>query len=308
MKILVTGATGFVGRAVLARLAASGYVTIPAVRSSAGLPGEQLVGELDSDTNWTVALNSVDAVVHLAARVHVMHDGENFPQEAFHRVNALGTVRLAEQAAAAGVKRLVFLSSIKVNGEGSPIPYRETDPPAPLDPYAISKWEAEQGLHNITARTGLEVVILRPPLVYGPGVKANFRRLMDAVRRGIPLPFGSIDNRRSMLYLENLVDAIRVCIEHPAAANKTYLIADGKDVSTPDLVRRLARAMNRPARLLPVSPALLTASATLLGKRDQVARLLGSLTLDSSAIRRDLGWTPPYTLDDGLRMTVSEPA
>ena len=308
MKILVTGATGFVGRAVLARLAASGYATMPAVRSSAGLPGEQLIGELDSDTNWTVALNGVDAVVHLAARVHVMHDGENFPQEAFHRVNALGTVRLAEQAAAAGVKRLVFLSSIKVNGEGSPDPYRETDPPAPCDPYAISKWEAEQGLHDIAARTGLEVVILRPPLVYGPGVKANFRRLMDAVRKGIPLPFGSIDNRRSMLYLENLVDAIRVCIEHPAAANKTYLISDGKDVSTPDLVRRLARAMNRPARLLPVSPALLTAAATLLGKRDQVARLLGSLTLDSSAIRRDLGWTPPYTLDDGLRMTVSEPA
>ncbi len=308
MKILVTGATGFVGRAVLARLAASGYATMPAVRSSAGLPGEQLIGELDSDTNWTVALNGVDAVVHLAARVHVMHDGEDVPQKAFHRVNALGTVRLAEQAAAAGVKRLVFLSSIKVNGEGSPIPYCETDPPAPLDPYAISKWEAEQGLHNVTARTGLEVVILRPPLVYGPGVKANFRRLMDAVRKGIPLPFGSIDNRRSMLYLENLVDAIRVCIEHPAAANKTYLISDGEDVSTPDLVRRLARAMNRPARLLPVSPALLSASATLLGKRDQVARLLGSLTLDSSAIRRDLGWTPPYTLDDGLRMTVSEPA
>ena len=308
MKILVTGATGFVGRAVLARLAASGYATMPAVRSSAGLPEEQLIGELDSDTNWTVALNGVDAVVHLAARVHVMHDGENFPHEAFHRVNALGTVRLAEQAAAAGVKRLVFLSSIKVNGEGSPVPYRETDIPAPQDPYAISKWEAEQGLHDIAARTGLEVVILRPPLVYGAGVKANFRRLMEAVRKGIPLPFGSIENSRSLLYLGNLVDAIRACIEHPAAANKTYLISDGEDVSTPDLVRRLARAMNRPARLLPVPPALLSAAGTLLGKRDQVARLLGSLTLDSSAIRRDLGWTPPYTLDDGLRMTVSEPA
>ena len=239
---------------------------MPAVRSSAGLPGEQLIGELDSDTNWTVALNGVDAVVHLAARVHVMHDRRRFPQQAFHRVNALGTVRLAEQAAAAGVKRLVFLSSIKVNGEGSPVPYRETDPPAPQDPYAISKWEAEQGLHDIAARTGLEVVILRPPLVYGPGVKANFRRLMNAVRKGIPLPFGSIDNRRSLLYLGNLVDAIRVCIEHPAAANKTYLISDGEDVSTPDLVRRLARAMNRPARLLAVPPALLTAAGNAVGQ------------------------------------------
>ena len=308
MRLLITGATGFVGRAVLGRLSAPGYQIIPAVRHAAGLPGEIIVGDLSANIEWASALKGIDTVVHLAARVHIMCDKEHDPLNAFRKVNVLGTLRLAEQAAAAGVKRLVFLSSIKVNGEGSPVPYCETDTPDPQNPYAISKWEAEQGLHDIAARTGLEVVILRPPLVYGPGVKANFRRLMNAVRKGIPLPFGSIDNRRSLLYLGNLVDAIRACIEHPAAANKTYLIADGEDVSTPDLVRRLAGAMNRPARLLAVPPALLSAAGTLLGKRDQVARLLGSLTVDSSAIRRDLGWTPPHTLDDGLRMTVSEPA
>ena len=308
MRVLVSGANGFVGRALCGHLNAHGHVVVPAVRRVSGLAGEAVVGDIDGATDWTAALSGCDAVAHLAARVHMMDESAQDVLALYRATNTQATLSLAQQAAKVGIKRLVFISSIKVNGEGSPDPYRETDPPAPRDPYAISKWEAEQGLHDIAARTGLEVVILRPPLVYGPGVKANFRRLMDAVRKGIPLPFGSIDNRRSLLYLGNLVDAIRVCIEHPAAANKTYLISDGEDVSTPDLVRRLARAMNRPARLLPVPPALLSAAGTLLGKRDQVARLLGSLTLDSSAIRRDLGWTPPYTLDDGLRMTVSEPA
>jgi nucleoside-diphosphate-sugar epimerase len=308
MRVLVSGANGFVGRALCSHLNAHGHAVVPAVRRDSGLAGEAVVGDIDGATDWTAALPGCDAVAHLAARVHMMDESAQDVLALYRATNTQATLSLAQQATQVGVKRLVFISSIKVNGDGSPVPYCETDFPAPHDPYATSKWEAEQGLHDIAARTGLEVVILRPPLVYGPGVKANFRRLIDAVRKGIPLPFGSIDNRRSLLYLGNLVDAIRVCIEHPVAANKTYLISDGEDVSTPDLVRRLAKAMNRPARLLPVPPTLLSAAGTLLGKRDQVARLLGSLTLDSSAIRRDLGWTPPYTLDDGLHMTVSEPA
>lgn len=306
MKLLVTGAGGFIGRAVCAELAKHGGRVIPAVRSPRGLQNEIVTGDIGPHTDWTAALDGADAVVHLAARVHVMRDTEANPLQAFRAVNTLGTLRLAEQAAAAGVKRLIYLSSIKVNGEGSRVPYRETDTPAPEDAYAVSKWEAEQGLREIAARTGLEVVILRPPLVYGPGVKANFLSLMNAVEKGLPLPFGLIRNRRSLLYLGNLVDAIRVCIEHPAAANKTYLLSDGEDVSTTELIRRLAKAMNRPARLLPIPPVLLTALARLFGRHKELSRLLGSLTIDTSVIRRELNWTLPYTLDEGLSMTAGK--
>lgn len=306
MKLLVTGAGGFIGRAVCAELAKRGDRVIPAVRSPRGLQNEIVTGDIGPHTDWTAALDGADAVVHLAARVHVMRDTEANPLQAFRAVNTLGTLHLAEQAAAAGVKRLIYLSSIKVNGEGSRVPYRETDTPAPEDAYAVSKWEAEQGLREIAARTGLEVVILRPPLVYGPGVKANFLSLMNAVEKGLPLPFGLIRNRRSLLYLGNLVDAIRVCIEHPAAANKTYLLSDGEDVSTTELIRRLAKAMNRPARLLPIPPVLLTALARLFGRHKELSRLLGSLTIDTSVIRRELNWTLPYTLDEGLSMTAGK--
>jgi UDP-glucose 4-epimerase len=263
-----------------------------------------VVGEIGANTGWQRAVDGCDAVVHLAARVHVMRDSAADPLAAFRAVNVDGTLNLARQAAAAGVKRFVFLSSIKVNGEGSEVPYLESDSPAPLDPYAISKWEAEQGLREIAAQTGMEVVILRPPLVYGPGVKANFARLIRAVERGWPLPLGAIDNRRSLLFLGNLVDAIRLCLEHPAAANRTYLLSDGEDVSSAELVRRLAKAMGKPARLLPVPAWAFGLAGRLLGRRQEVARLLGSLTVDSSAIRRELGWVPPYTLDQGLALTV----
>jgi nucleoside-diphosphate-sugar epimerase len=305
MKILVTGASGFVGTALGVHLTQRGNEVGRVVRTPHGTPQEIVIHHLDSVTDWRTALLGCDAIVHLAARVHVMHDSATDPVAVFREVNTLGTLNLATQAAAAGVKRLVYLSSIKVNGEGSAIPYRETDSPSPDDAYAISKWEAEQGLLAIAARTGLEVVILRPPLVYGSGVRANFRSLMNAVDRGWPLPLGMIRNRRSLVFLGNLIDAIRVCIDHPAAANKTYLVSDGEDVSTPELVRRLAAAMNRPARLLPVPPALLTLAGRLTGRHQAVSRLLGSLAIDSTAIQRDLGWRPPFSMAAGLQATVA---
>jgi UDP-N-acetyl-alpha-D-quinovosamine dehydrogenase len=307
MRVLITGPSGFIGSALSAELTSLGHEVIPAVRRASGLRSEVLVGDIGPNTDWTGALERVDAVVHLAARVHIMHDTATDPLQAFRDVNTVGTLSLAVQAAGANVKRLIYLSTIKVNGEGSFSPYRETDVPSPRDPYAISKYEAEQGLLELAAKGGLEVVILRPPLVYGPGVGGNFRALMNAVRDGIPLPFGGVHNQRSLLFLGSLVDAIRVCLDHPAAANKTYVISDGEDISTPDLIRRLARAMNRPARLLPVPRVLLAMTGRLFGKHQAMTKLLGSLTVDNSAIARDLGWNPPYNLDDGLRITVSRP-
>jgi nucleoside-diphosphate-sugar epimerase len=304
MRVLVTGASGFIGEALCTKLADAGYDIIRATRQQASGTNAVDVGDIGPDTDWNASLQGMDTVVHLAARVHVMRDDADNPLEAFRRVNTQGTLRLAGQAVGASVKRLVYLSSIKVNGEGSDHPYNEANLPEPNDPYAISKWEAEQGLRDIAEQTGLEVVILRPPLVYGPGVKANFLSLMNAVRKGLPLPLGGIDNRRSLIYLGNLVDAIRVCIEHPDAANKTYLVSDGEDISTPELVRKLAACMGCPARLLPVPSWLVSMAGLLTGKREAIARLLGSLTLDSSAIRRELDWTPPFTLNEGLCMTV----
>jgi nucleoside-diphosphate-sugar epimerase len=268
------------------------------------IPNAHAVGDIGPETDWHVALGGVEAVVHLAARVHVMRDTSVDPLAAFRAVNTEGTLNLARQAAAAGVKRFIFVSSIKVNGEGRDSPYTEFDLPAPQDAYAISKWEAEQGLREIESATGMEVVILRPPLVYGPGVGANFLRLMRSVERGWPMPFGRVDNRRSLLYLGNFTDAIRVCLDHPAAAGKTFLVSDGDDVSSADLIRRLALAMCRPARLLPVPPSWLRAAGVLFGRGAEVDRLLGSLCVDSSQIRRELGWRPPFSMDEGLRQTA----
>ncbi len=305
MKTLVTGATGMVGRVLCELLIARGYGIIPAVRQPAGLSNEVVTGEIGPTTDWHMALLGCDAVVHLAARVHVMEDTAQNPLALYRATNADATLNLARQAARAGVRRFVFISTIKVNGEGRDAPYRETDVPAPKDAYAISKWEAEQGLRQIAAETGLEVAILRPPLVYGPGVKANFRRLLDTVARGWPLPLGAIRNRRSLLYLGNFVDAIRVCVEHPAAAGQTFLLDDGQAVSTPQLVRAVAHALDRPAHLLAVPVKVLEFAGALLGKRAAVARLAGSLWVDSSLIRSRLGWTPPYSMEAGLAATVA---
>jgi len=304
MKVLVSGANGFVGRALCSYLKAHGHAVVPSVRRESSLMGEAVVGDIGAETDWRLALSGCDAVVHLAARVHVMADVAQNPLALYRATNTEATLNLARQAAQAGVKRFVFISTIKVNGEGRDAPYCETDEAAPEDAYAISKWEAEQGLWRVAEDTGLEVVILRPPLVYGPGVKANFLRLIRTVERGWPLPLGAIHNRRSLLYLGNFVDAIRLCVEHPAAAGQTFLLDDGEPVSTPELIRAVARAMGRPVRLLAVPVGVLEFAGALLGKRAAVARLTGSLFVDSSAIRSRLGWVPPYTMQQGLDATV----
>ena len=304
-RVLVTGATGFVGRALRAQLDAAGHAVVPSVRHGTGSPDEVVIGDIGLSTDWRLTLAGCDAVVHLAARVHMMQESVQDPLALYREINTEATLNLARQAAQAGVKRFVFVSTIKVNGEGRDEPYRETDVPAPEDAYAISKWEAEQGLLKIAQETGLEVVILRPPLVYGPGVKANFLRLMQTVQKGWPLPLGAIRNRRSLLYLGNFVDAIRLCLEHPAAAGQTFLLDDGEAVSTPDLIRAVARAMGRPARLIAVPVGVLEGVGALLGKRAAVARLTGSLYVDSAAIRTRLGWTPPFSMEAALAATVA---
>ena len=324
--ILVSGANGFLGSALSQTLTVRGYEHKKIVRRAC--LGAISVGNIDNQTAWGDALTGVDVVVHLAARVHVMHDTVTDPLAEFRKVNVFGTERLAREAARAGVRRFIYVSSIKVNGEqapgsylsqiastqippGSPLlkggtlgAFSEGDEPNPQDPYGVSKWEAEQALHRVAQETGLEVVIVRPPLVYGPGVGANFLRLLALVQKGVPLPFGAIKNQRSLVYVGNLVDAIITCLEHPAAAGQTYLVSDGEDVSTPELIRRIAHALGRPARLLPVPPILLRFAGQLTGKSAQVERLLDSLAIDSSKIRRELGWTPPFTMEQGLAETM----
>jgi UDP-glucose 4-epimerase len=258
---------------------------------------------LEPSTDWTAALDGVSAVIHCAARVHVMADTAADPLEEFRHVNVQGTLNLARQAAAAGVRRFVFVSSIKVNGEATQpgAPFTADDAPAPLDAYGVSKMEAEQGLRELAAQTGMEVIIIRPPLVYGPGVKANFAAKMRWLQRGVPLPLGAIHNQRSLVALDNLVDLIVTCLTHPAAANQTFLVSDGEDVSTSELLRRMGQALDRPARLLPVPQSWLKLAAAMVGKSDVAQRLCGSLQVDISKTRQLLSWTPPLSLDQGLK-------
>lgn len=309
MKVLVTGASGFVGRATCARLVTQDMDVIGAVRQ---LPSRQLsgvdyriVGDLGAKTDWRDALTGVDAIIHCAARVHVMQETVANPLDAFRAVNVAGTGQLARQAAAAGGKRFVMLSSVKVNGEGAAVAYRETDAPAPQDAYGKSKYEAEVALREIAAETGMEVVVVRPPLIYGPGVKANFHVLMRALVIGLPLPLGAVSNRRSLVALDNVVDLIVTCVGHPAAANETFLVSDGEDLSTTELVRRLAHALGCSARLVPVPAAVLMAGATLLGKREMATRLCSTLTVNITKVRETLGWIPPVSVDEGLRRTAN---
>jgi nucleoside-diphosphate-sugar epimerase len=311
MTTLITGAAGFVGRNLGLYLATRHPLRLAVRELSAGESlrsfGEVVaVGNVCSTTDWTESLKGVHAVVHLANRAHVLRETAMDPATACREVNVEGTRRVAEQAVAAGVRRLVYLSSVKVLGERTQAQaFYEGSLPAPEDPYGESKRDAEKVLHDIAARTGLEVVVLRPPLVYGPGVKANFLRLMQWVHKGWPLPLGAIRNRRSLLYLGNLVDAIRLCVEHPAAAGQTFLLDDGEVVSTPDLIRAVAHAMGRTARLLAVPVRVIEFAGVLLGKRAAVARLTGSLCVDSSLIRSQLNWTPPYSMEAGLAATVA---
>jgi UDP-4-keto-D-QuiNAc 4-reductase len=311
-RCLVTGANGFVGLALVERLHRMPDITVSAAvrRPDAAFSADLRVHsdcQLDPPGGWPRALEGQDCVVHAAARVHVMHDAGAEASAAYHRTNVLGTLHLARAAALAGVGRFVYLSSIKVNGEATAAgrPFRADDAPAPLDAYGRSKLQAEQALQELSSSTGMALVIVRPPLVYGPGVRANFRSLIVAVARGVPLPFGCVRNARSLVGLDNLVDLLAMCTTHPAAGGQTLLVSDGEDLSTPELVRRLARALGRSARLLPVPVGLLRAAAAIAGRRDAMQRLCSSLQIDATPTRRVLGWAPPLSVDEGLERTVA---
>jgi nucleoside-diphosphate-sugar epimerase len=312
-RVLVTGASGFVGQRLTAHLAASGRHVRAAFRRPLSLPESGayesvLMGDLSPETCWQAALSGVHTVVHLAARVHVMQETMAEPLVEFRRVNVSGTLQLARQAVDAGVRRFVYISSVKVNGETTAPgrPYRADDTPMPLDAYGVSKFEAEQALLNLAKTTGLEVVIIRPALIYGPDVKANFLKMMLWLHRGIPLPLGAIYNQRSLIGLDNMVSLIATCLDHPAAKNQVFLASDGEDLSTSALLRRTAHALGVQARLLPVPESVLTCAAILLGKRDFSQRLCGSLQVDIGKTRSVLGWAPPLSVDEGLALTARD--
>jgi nucleoside-diphosphate-sugar epimerase len=305
MQVLVTGASGFVGSAVVRRLSADlAMAPISAVRRPSVVPdaAERVVGDLRHDTDWRGPLTGIEAVVHCAARAHQMHDRAPDPAGAFREVNAAGTCRLAQQAAKQGVRRLVFISSIKVNGEATAPgqAFSEADVPSPQDPYGVSKLEAEQGLGEIARASGMEFVVIRAPLVYGPGAKGNLHRLMSWIARGVPLPLALVRNHRSLIGLDNLTSAIALALTHPEAAGKTYLVSDQEDLSTPELIQALARGMGRKPRLLPTPVGLLRAAGAIAGQTNEVERLVGSLVVNSGLISRDLGWQPPRSPREGL--------
>jgi UDP-glucose 4-epimerase len=308
--ILVTGSSGFVGQALCQRLHQEGLPFRAAVRAGSSQAWPEVsvnVSSLDASSDWTAALQNVHTVVHLAARVHVMNDTSADPLAEFRRVNVEGTRQLATQAAAAGVKRLVFVSSIKVNGESTQPghPFTADDTPAPQDAYGISKHEAEDALREVAKQTGLEVVILRPPLVYGPGVKANFEGMMRWLKRGLPLPLQAIcHNRRSLVALDNLVDVLVLCLTVPAAAHQTFLVSDGDDLSTSEMLTRMGQALGTPARLFYIPTCCLKWGAFMLGKSAVYQRLCGSLQVDIQKTRERLGWTPRVSVDQGFAIAA----
>lgn len=316
MRVILTGATGFIGGAFLEAAQQRSMKIRSVFRSNEQAKhfgdaknSAVVVPGIEADTDWSEALVDVDVVVHCAARVHVMHDSASDPLAEFRKVNVAGTLNLARQAALAGTKRFVFLSSIKVNGEKTQPggPYSAHDAPAPEDVYGISKAEAEAGLRLLSLETGMEVVIIRPPLVYGPGVKGNFSSLLRWVSRGLPLPLGlATTNRRSLVGLDNLVDLILTCVDHPKAANQTLLVSDGEDLSTADLLRRIGKSLNRSARLIPVPVSILIIASRLLGKSSIAQRLLGSLQVDISKTCTLLNWKPPVSVDEGLRRAAQQ--
>jgi nucleoside-diphosphate-sugar epimerase len=310
--VMVTGATGFVGKALVERLCRDSRARVRlAVRGSAQHVDKVefvTVGCISPDTDWSIAVKGVDTVIHLAARVHVMREAVADSLAAFRRVNTIGTLRLAAAAASSGVRRFVYLSSIKVNGEQSPAgrPFNEDDEARATDAYGISKLEAELGLSDLARKTGMQVVAIRPPLIYGPGVKANFASLLRMVYARVPLPLGAIDNRRSFVGLNNIVDLIITCANHPAAGNQTFLAGDGEDLSTTQLLHRVGRALGRRAILIPVPRPILRASLSMLGRRELAQRLCGSLQVDISKSRDLLGWSPPRTVDDELGSAAAD--
>lgn len=309
--IFITGAGGFLGRDLIRRLQSEGRYRLSAsVRNAethvaAGVVAH-FTGAMDARSSWAAALAGVDVVVHCAARVHVMADTCADPLQAFREVNVAATLHLARQAATAGVRRFVFISSIKVNGEESLAgrPYRPDDEPKPIDAYGLSKWEAEKGLLQLAEEVGMDIVIIRPVLIYGPGVKANFQNMMRYLCKGIPLPLGAIHNKRSFVALDNVTDLIVTCLDHPAASNQVFLVSDDEDLSTTELLRKMARALRAPARLVPVPAWLLTAAAKLLGLSGFSQRLCGTLQVDISKTRSLLGWAPRVGLDQALDGTA----
>jgi nucleoside-diphosphate-sugar epimerase len=309
-KVLITGSGGFIGSYLLENLNKSHAFEVHAVFHHA-LPTPSgassfIIADLSSKDVWPQAISGIEVVIHTAARVHVMRETAADPLVAFRRVNVEGTLNIARQAAAAGVKRFVFLSSIKVNGEMSRPgqAFTAQDNPAPRDPYGVSKMEAESGLYNISRETGMEVVVIRPPLVYGPGVKGNFRKMLQLLDWGIPLPLGAIINLRSFVALDNLIDLLVTCIHHPAAANKAFMVSDGEDLSTPELFRKLAAAMGKRAHLFLVPPAILNAAADAIGKPQIAQRLCGFLQVDISKTKEMLGWTPIMSVEKGFKKTA----
>jgi nucleoside-diphosphate-sugar epimerase len=312
-RVLVTGANGFIGQALCATLSSQGCHVRAVVRKKNGngqgsLPDYRVMGDVDEHTDWASALSGMESVVHLAARVHLMRDTAADPLAEFRRVNVALTLNLARQAARAGVRRFVFVSSVKVNGETTVVgqPFTADDVPRPSDPYGISKFEAEQALIQLAAETGLEVVIVRPVLVYGPGVKANFHEMMRWVLKGVPLPLGGLDNQRSFVAIDNVVDLISVCLRHPQAANQVFLVSDGEDLTVSGLLRRTAAALGRPARLLPVPMFILRMAGRLLGKEPVIQRLCDTLQVDIGKTQRLLGWTPPLSVDAALWKTAQQ--
>ncbi len=309
-NLLITGANGFIGRALISKLALqTNYFIRASVRKKTIQFPRQIEVfenmEASSNTNWTDALRDIDVVIHLLARVHVMHDKVANPLLEFRNINVNATIALAKIAAKQGIKRFIFLSTVKVNGESTfNKPFSELDLPHPQDAYAISKWEAEEALKKISKDTGMELVIIRSPLAYGPNVKANFLKMIQYVKRGIPLPLGAIQNNRSLIGIDNLVDFILTTISHLKAANQTFLISDDENISTTDLLRRIGKHIGKPARLIPLHPRILSFLFNILGRQDFGDRLLGSLEVDITKAKKLLAWFPPKTLDEGLRVTV----
>ena len=312
MNLLLTGATGFLGSWLIEVLkkAKPEFNISAAVRSSVEISDVRVVeiSNLGVSTDWRVALDNQHIVIHAAARAHIMKDRVAESLAEYRKVNVDGTLNLARQAAEAGVKRFIFISSIKVNGEQTVLEQRFTEDgvPAPKDAYGISKWEAEQGLQKLAAETGMEVVIIRPPLIYGPGVKGNFASMIRLVEKGLPLPLGSVRNKRSLVAVDNLVDLIITCIEHPAAANQVFLAGDGQDLSTTELLRGVAKAAGKSSRLISVPAVLLKLAATVLGKKDVADRLLGSLQVDISKAQTLLDWRPPVSVEEGLTRCIQK--
>lgn len=313
-KILLTGSTGFLGKQLLKELVKKDQYNLHlAARSfktnelNEKISTFHLEG-IDSNTDWQFPLVDCDIVIHTAARVHIMNENTSNPLEEFRRVNVEGTLNLAKQAAEKGVKQFIFISSIKVNGEFTEHmqPFRPDDKPSPQDPYAISKFEAEKALLALGAETGMSIVIIRPPLIYGPEVKGNFKRMLQWLRRGVPLPLGAIHNKRSLVYVGNLVDLILRCIDNPKAANQVFLVSDDNDLSTTDLLSHLGKSLGLSLRLLPIPVFLLSTMASVLGKKSIAQRLFGTLQVDISKTKQLLDWTPPVSVDEGLRITVAE--